>query len=219
MPKRLKLMHLNEHERFFQEHGERVTIKKGQIFARKEEVHPWVYYLEAGIVQVAFSYGKGDNRLIGYFVPDMMFAQSKIFYEGDSGVLEYEAVTNMQALRVPRNDYMQEVESNHEFCAEYRECILHNQTYMIDRVIYQAEPNVEKKFLRWVLFMLKYYGVERDDHQMIGLKLTQNTIADFLFVSRETVNKTLIHFVQLGIVAVEKKHIILLDEDALHAQL
>lgn len=219
MIKRLKLMPLTEHQRYFITNGERVSIKKGHVFARKEETHPWVYYLEKGIVQVTFSYGIGNDRLIGYFVPDMMFAQSKIFYEGDSGVLEYSSLTDIQALRIRRNDYMKMVESNHDFCSEYRECLLHNQTYMIDRVVYQAEPNVEKKFLRWVLFMIKYYGVDTDGIPTIGLKLTQETIADFLFVSRETINKTLIHFIKEGIVGVEKKHIMLHDEAALRAHL
>lgn len=219
MIQKLALMPLIEHKAFFEAHGERVQFKKGQTFARKEEIHPWVYYLEAGVVQVSFSYGFNDDRLIGYFVPDMMFAQSKIFYEGDSGVIEYTSVTDIQALRVPRDVYMKQVETNHAFCREYRECILHNQTYMIDRVVYQAEPNVEKKFLRWVLFMMKYYSIDSNGKPMIALKLTQDTIANFLFVSRETVNKTMAQYVEQGIIAVHKKHVILLDEDALRAAL
>lgn len=219
MIKKLVLMPLTEHKAFFEAHGERVQFKKKQTFARKEEIHPWVYYLETGVVQVSFSYGFNDDRLIGYFVPDMMFAQSRVFYEGDSGVIEYTAVTDIQALRVPRDAYMEQVESSHDFCGEYRECILHNQTYMIDRVVYQAEPNVEKKFLRWVLFMMKYYSVDSNGKPMIGLKLTQDTIANFLFVSRETINKTIAHFVDEGVIALEKKHLILLNEDALRSYL
>jgi len=212
-------MNLDEHKRFFEEHSERVLFKKNQLFARKEEIHPWIYYLEEGIVQLSFSYKKGDDRLIGYFVPDMMFAQNRVLYEGDSGVIEYTTATEVQALRVDYKTYIKEVDSNHDFCREYRECILHNQSYMIDRVVYQAEPNVEKKFLRWVLFMLKYYGTEQDGHHMIGMKLTQDAIANFLFVSRETVNKTVTRFVKQGIISVNKKYITLLDESALQAEL
>jgi CRP-like cAMP-binding protein len=212
-------MNLNKHKAFFEAHGKPVRFKKHQKIASKEDIHPWVYYLEDGVVQVSFSYYNDDERLIGYFVPDMMFAQNRVLYEGDSGAIEYSTVTDVTALRVPYELYIKAVDSDHAICREYRESILHNQTYMIDRVIYQAEPNVEKKFLRWVLFMLKYYGNQKDGNHTIGLKLTQETIADFLFVSRETINKTLMHFVKQGIISVDKKYITLLDEQALHAQL
>lgn len=203
---KISLIDLAAHREFFRQNGQEVQFKKHQYFADPQDVHPWVYYLEEGIIKLSFDMS-GDERIIGYFVPNMMFAQSRVFYEPDSGNIQYSSVTKARAIRVRRELYLKEIESNQLLRNEYIQCILHNQTYLIDRLVFHGENNVEKKFLRWVLFMLKFYGIQTNDAHYIGIPLTQETISHFLHVSRETINKVMAHYVKTGLISVDKKHI------------
>lgn len=212
---KISLIDLAAHRAFFRTHGQEVVFKKNQFFANPYDIHPWVYYLEEGMVKLSFDMS-GDERILGYFVPNMMFAQTRVFYESDSGNIQYSTVTKAKAIRISRERYLQEIETNAALQHEYIQCLLHNQTFLIDRVVFHGENNVEKKFLRWVLFMLKFYGIQTDTQHYIGIPLTQETISHFVHVSRETINKVMAHYIKEGLIAVEKKHIYVKDLDAIH---
>lgn len=207
---KISLIDLAAHRALFRQQGQEVVFKKNQFFADHHDIHPWVYYLEEGVIKLSFNMS-GDERIIGYFVPNMMFAQSRVFYEQDSGNIQYSSITKARALRVSREFYLQQLEKNEALRHEYIQCILHNQTFLIDRVAYHGENNVEKKFLRWVLFMLKFYGIEGNGSHYIGLPLTQETISHFLHVTRETVNKVIAQYTRQGLIQIRHKHIYALD--------
>ena len=198
-------MPLVQHQRLFRLAGKPLKYQKGQVFAHPRDSHPWVYYIETGVVKASFDLDDGVERLIGFFVSDMMFAQSSVFYNADSGRVKFTACVPTTVYRMERQEYLRLVEENPVFRREYMQCILHNQSFLVDRIVYQAEPNVEKKLLRWVLFMLKYYGPLDGGPATILLPVTQDTIAQFLHVSREAVNKALMKYVRLHILSVEKK--------------
>lgn len=212
---KISLIDLSAHRSFFRKHGQEVIFKKNQFFADPHDIHPWVYYLEEGMIKLSFDMS-GDERIIGYFVPNMMFAQSRVFYEADSGNILYSSVTKAKAVRVSREQYLAEIETNAVLRHEYIQCMLHNQTFLIDRVAFHGENNVEKKFLRWVLFMLKFYGIQTSTEHYVGIPLTQETISHFLHVSRETINKVMAHHIKSGLIAVEKKHIYVKNLDGIH---
>lgn len=216
---RVSLIDLVEHQRLFKLHGKSFSYPKGQLFSNPEDTHPWVYYIESGIVKVSFSLEDGAERLIGFFVTDMMFAQSGVFYNADSGRVSYTTMVPTKVFRMAREDYLKLVQKNAAFRNEYMQCILHNQSFLVDRIVYQAEPNVEKKFLRWVLFMLKYYGPKDDGPPTILLRVTQDVIANFLHVSREAVNKAMMKYIKMGIISVDKKHITVTNMDCLNGVL
>lgn len=216
---RVSLIDLVEHQRLFKLHGKSFSYPKGQLFSNPEDTHPWVYYIESGIVKVSFSLEDGAERLIGFFVTDMMFAQSGVFYNADNGRVSYTTMTPTKVVRMKREAYLTLVQKNVAFRNEYMQCILHNQSFLVDRIIYQAEPNVEKKFLRWVLFMLKYYGPKDDGPPTILLRVTQDVIANFLHVSREAVNKAMMKYIKMGIISVDKKHITVTNMDCVNGVL
>jgi|GEM_PF-2906412 len=216
---RVSLVPLVEHRRFFKERGEAFSYKKGQLLYQPQDSHPWVYYIESGIVKISFSLNDGAERLIGFFVSDMMFAKGQVFYNADNGRVCYTTMVPTNIIRLHREDYLAHIKLCVAFHNEYTQSILHDQSFLVDRIIYQAEPTVDKKFLRWVLFMLKYYGPTESGPATIMLRVTQDTIANFLHVSREAVNKTMMHYLTEGVISVNKKHITVEDMPKLEALL
>ncbi len=216
---RVSLINLSEHRRFFHAHGRAFHYKKDQLFSLPSDSHPWVYYIESGIVKVSFSIDNTTERLIGFFVTDMIFAQSSVFYNADNGKVSFTTMVPTKVFRMDKDTYLAQVVSNAKLKNEYIQCILHNQSFLLDRIVYQAEPNVDKKFLRWVLFMLKYYGPLTEKPATILMRVTQETIANFLHVSREAVNKSMMHYIKQGVISVDKKLITVEDMPRLQAEL
>lgn len=191
MPNLSKFKYLHSHEEFFVEQGRPFEYEKNQYFVRRDDPLPWVYFLKSGLVEIAFTLSDGSKRIIGYIVPGMSFAQHRSFYEEDGGELDYRTVTPCVIYRLHRDLFLRQIKSDQRFNDEYVEQLLRTQVFLVERVSYQGENNIYKKTLRWLLFMVKYYGEETDEKHKIVIPLTQHTIGNFLHVSRESINKSL----------------------------
>lgn len=206
------------HVAFFKEHGERIVYKKGQHIVWPADNFPWVYNLESGFARVAFS-GKDEHekRIIGFFSPGISFAQVGSFFDSDSGTIEYTAEVPSVAYRVSRTDFFKKLDDDHEFARAYLNISLRNQIFLIDRIVYQGENGIGRKFLRWLMFMVKYYGVDvpNTNHVEIAVPLTQSIVADFLHVTRESANAVMRDLVKKKIIETKNKKIIILDCAAL----
>ena len=85
--------------------------------------------------------------------------------------------------------------------------VLRNQIFLIDRVVYQGENGIHRKLLRWLLFMAKYYGSINNGSAEIIFFLSQEEIANFLHVTRVSVNNTLSFYTKKGVITTKDRKI------------
>ena len=206
---------LKLHEQYFKQHGELLLYKKGQHLVWPADTYPWVYFLVLGHVRVCFRINDATSRIIGFFIPGSTFAQSGSFFADDGGGLQYIAETPVQVLRVSRSAFLSQLDNDAAFNKEYLDSILRHQIFLIDRIVYQGEPGIEKKFARWLLFMCKYYSDSTKSPIKISLPLSQNTIADFLHITRESANAVIRDFTKKGLVSVQDQYLHVHDKTAI----
>lgn len=203
------------HQNHFAKLSEVVEYKKNQYLVWRKDESPWVFFLLEGIVKVTFSFKDGSTRFIGYFTPGMTFAQSGSFLADPDGKIEYVATENIKVYRIKKELFLEALDSNLEFCREYLNITLKNQIFLIERIIYQGEKNIDTKFAHWLLFMNKYYGETQKTHRHIYIPITQEIIANFLHITRESINATIQKFVKAKYINIVNKRIIINDKKAL----
>lgn len=207
------------HEKFFKAHGNTVPFKRGQYLVAAMDESPWVFFLADGLVKVQFGFNNGTERLIGYFLPGMTFAQSGSFFSDSGGELEYIAATPNSVYRIRREVFLQQLQVDLDFSSAYLDMILKNQIFLIERIVYQGENTVEKKFLRWLLFMMKYYGQESAGTCQIMIPITQTEIANFLHTSRVSVSNAMIPLCDKQVISITSKYITVHDAARIKALL
>jgi CRP-like cAMP-binding protein len=120
-------------------------------------------------------------------MPGMTFAQSGSFFSlSPNEGLEYKACSNSKVLRLPREVFLSALKTNRELCDDYISALLRNQVYLIERIVYQAEKGVYAKSIRWLLFMAKFYGEQKDDCAQLRVPITQEIAANFMHITRES---------------------------------
>lgn len=205
---------------FFEKHGQRLVYDKKQEFIRADDPQPWVYFLDQGIVEVSYAFeDSAGDRLLGYFMKHMVFAQNRSFFNDVEGDLKYRSVEPIVVYRVHRDKFLAELDKSFEFTKEYLQIVLLVRIFTTDLVIYLGEYRIHNRCIRWLLLMAKYYGEQTKDGCRIVVPLTQDTIANFLHVSRESVSKTLREFTKDGHITIKKKYITIADLDKLKALL
>lgn len=175
----------------FFERGELVEFRKGQHIVWQKDKSEWVFFAVSGLVRVSFTLPDQADRIIGYFVPGMVFAQSGSFWGKNDRMLSYVAELPTKAYRMKRKIFLKCLKDNQKVMHEYLNMTLRNQIFLIDRVVYQGEKGLLSKCARWLLFMAKYYGKSKGKRCELTVPLTQETAANFLGATRESVNVTL----------------------------
>ena len=195
---------------YFTENGELVSYEKGQHLVWKNDESAWVFFLVKGLVRASFSFSDDTHRILGYFVPGTVFAQSGSFIN-DPGVLSYLAEGPVTVLRVRRATFLKQLQSDIMLANEYLNITLRNQLVLVDRIVYQGEKGLRAKTVRWLLFMAKYYGTSSGNTCDITVPLTQETIANFLHATRESMNIELRNLEKESLVELATKRIRIID--------
>lgn len=205
---------------FFEKHGQKLVYGKKQEFIRADDPQPWVYFLSEGIVEVSYAFeDNAGDRPLGYFVQNMVFAQNRSFFNDVEGDLKYRSVEPIVVYRVHRDVFLAQLDKSFAFTKEYLQMVLLVRIFTTDLVIYLGEYRIHNRCIRWLLLMAKYYGEQTKDGCRIIVPLTQDTVANFLHVSRESVSKTLREFTKNGHITIKKKYITITDLGALKALL
>lgn len=200
---------------YFEKHGQRLEYDKRQTLVRVDDPQPWVYFLEDGIVEASYAFPDGVDRMLGYFVPNSIFAQNRSFFDDAGGDLKYLTITKTVILRVHRDDFLKQVAKVPKFNQEYLQMALLFRIFTTDLVIYLGENRIHNRCVRWLMLMARYYGEQTDEGVRIMVPLTQDTIANFLHVSRESISKTLREFTKGGHITIRKKQITIKNVDGL----
>ncbi len=195
------------HEEYFVKNGQKVVYGYKRYIVTSTDNDQWVYFLKKGLVRVSYTLLDGKERLIGYFVPGVTFAKSGTFFDSPDGTLEYTTGEESVLYRLPRDKFLSELKNNEELSSDYMNMVLRNQIFLIDRVVYQGENGIHRKLLRWLLFMAKYYGNINNGSAEIIFFLSQEEIANFLHVTRVSVNNTLSFYTKKGVITTKDRKI------------
>lgn len=207
------------HEDFFVKHGDRTTYEKGEHIVWNKDESLWVFFLSEGLVRVSFSLPDGTRRIIGYFVPGNTFAQAGSFIASPDAQLEYLAEETVTTYRIPREIFLLQIDREPLFAQDFLNITLRNQRILLERIMYQGEKGVYRKCVRWLLFMVRYYSKKEDAGYKIIAPITQDIVADFLHVTRESVGGVLADLEEKKIVAFSKKSMVVLNDEKLHSLL
>lgn len=199
---------LEHHHTYFKKYGQPITYRKNEYLANSHDTNNWVFLLTDGLVSVGFSSENGDNKLIGYFLPGMTFAQSGSFFEEFSTVqLDYKACDNSSVLRVDRVHFLASLKQDANLNEDYVSALLRNQIFLVERIVYQSEKGVNNKCVRWLLFMAKFYGQITSSGIKIATPITQETAANFMNVTRESAASALGALKKKKLISVDRKYL------------
>lgn len=208
------------HLQFFQQHGQKVTYKKGQLLVRRDEPSPWMFFLESGLVKMAFASQDGTERIYGFGVPGMSFTQSGSFYTLPHMDLEFEAHIDSIVWRLPREQFIKELETNIPMLREWHERILQNHNMLTERILYTGEKDPRNRIIAWLLGMARYYSFKQKDGRIIlEIPMTQDIMASFVHLSRERTNIILSELRKRNLITIKKQYITFPDIDLLRKEL
>lgn len=199
---------------YFINHGSKTVFKKGQLLIRREDNSPWMYYIESGVVKLNFTNPEGETRTLGFNTPNMVSYQNNKFRTLPEFELEYEAISEVVARRVSREDFEAELNKNPALLKDWSARIMARGELLLERILYSGERNPRRRIVAWLRAVCHYYGQPQPDGSIVvTMPLTQEVIASFVGLSRESTNRVISELKTLGLLRIKRHIITVVDPD------
>lgn len=174
---------------------------KGEVILYQDEVPSAAYSVKNGIVKTYNITTHGEEKPITFSLKHEMFPIGWIFFKLHRAQYFYEAFTDCELYIIPRSDYL-------KFLAKNPSSLYGLFDQFVGRYIsYQMHVNAleqskaAEKVLSTLDTLAKQYGKYLDDDKIkIDLPLTQQDLANFMGLTRETTGLELKKLERKGII-------------------
>lgn len=190
-------------------------VKRGQILYRLNEEFACVYAIRSGSVKTYISTDDGRLQITGFHIPGELLGLSAIDekrYNCEAMALETTSVCEISADCF--EELAQQIPSVHyQMLRMMSKEIKHNQGLML----LLGKKNAEERLATYLLALSQRFAMRNYSATQFNLSMSRGDIGNYLGLAEETVCRVLARFQEEGLIASERRHIILKDPERLSA--
>lgn len=197
-------------------------FKKGEIILVQGEVPECTYIVKDGIIKTYNLTSQGEEKPIGFDLPGEAFPISWIFRRAERVQYYYEAFSDAEVYCIPVKDYLEHLKIHPTDLMSQLESFV--SRYMCNQMRINAleQSKATPKVVNTLHYLCLRYGHDlRKDVVKIQLPLTQQDLANFIGLTRETTGIELKKLHRNGVLTYRKQSYVvhtdklneLLDED------
>ena len=190
-------------------------LKRGEVLYRSGEEFTYVYAIRSGSVKTYISTEDGRLQITGFHVPGELLGLNAIDerrYNGEAMALETTSVCEISvecfeelARQIPSVHYQMLRMMSRE--------IKHNQELML----LLGKKNAEERLATYLLSLSRRFAMRNYSPTQFNLSMSRGDIGNYLGIAEETVSRIFTRFQEEGVIASERRHIILNDLERLSA--
>jgi CRP-like cAMP-binding protein len=191
-------------EEFLQRHRT-VHFDKGEIILRQHEIPGAAYVVKEGIVKTYNITADGDEKPISFDVKHEIFPVSWVFSKADETLHYYEAFTNCELYVVSKDDYKEFMAKNPDVVFKILGNFIGNHVGYMLQVNALEQSRASEKLLYTLHYLTVRFGKDAGDGEVkIALPLTQQELANFMGLTRETTAIELKKLEKRGIITYQR---------------
>lgn len=186
------------------------------------EVPSCAYVVKKGVIKTYNLTAQGEEKPIAFDIKDEIFPISWVFSKSSRAQYYYEAFTDCELYCIPAQDLIAFMMRDAETLFEYFDYFVSRYLNFQMRINALEQSKAASKVLNTIHFLCLRYGEELKKHTVkIQLPLTQQDLANFMGLTRETTGIELKKLQRQGVLTYRKQNYIvnteklndLLDED------
>lgn len=183
----------------------------GQIVVYHGDQPNYVFFVTKGVYKFHDSDQDGNEKIMHIGGPPDFFPLFYTVYTKDHVDAFYSTVTACDFIMIPLDAFRHQLKTNSSFAYEIITWYAHDMDQMVLRLKSMEKSTATHKLaqaLRGLLGVRSHKLQLRSDWHKIGFPISQQTLASYAGMTRETVNSTLKEFEKSKIVRMPKKMIL-----------
>lgn len=194
------------------------SFKRGEVVFHKGDPGEAMFMILEGQVKIVLPSEGGDEALLGVLDQGDFFGELSLI-DGRSRSATIVATEPTETLVLHRDALLRLVRTSPEVAIDLLRALSQRlretDEFIEDAVFLDVPGRVAKKLLE----LAETYGEPAPRGTVIGLRLTQQELAEMVGATRESVNKHLRSYRERGIIDVDRQRIIILQPDALQRRI
>jgi CRP/FNR family transcriptional regulator len=171
----------------FLEHYPVRKFTKGEIILVQGEVPKSAYIIKKGVVKTYNLTSQGEEKPISFDIRGEMFPVSWIFSKAKYSQYYYEAFTDCEVYAIPPQEYLELLQRNQEILFDVFNFFIGRHVNYQMRVNALEQSKASAKVLHTMHFLALRFGRDlRNNLVEIQLPFTQQDLANFMGLTRET---------------------------------
>jgi CRP-like cAMP-binding protein len=191
-----------------------LKFRKKDVILRAEDVPQGVYYILKGYVRVYSITPSGNELTLNLFKPGSLFPLTWALSDIENGYF-YEAMTPVDVYRAPKEDFFDFIKSDKEILLEMIKRILVSLNTQTARMQYLTMGNAEDRIINTLLLLASVSGARFDGVIKIGIPVTQQDVANFSSVTRETASVEINRLIKQKLLMKKRKYYLIDDIELL----
>lgn len=197
-------------------------IDKGELILIQGETPDCVYVVKKGVVKTYNLTAQGEEKPIGFDIQNDIFPLAWSFGQANRAAYYHEAFTKCELYCVPREDYKAYITKNMPTLLSVFEKFMGKYSLYQLRVNALEQSKAAAKILNTLHFLCLSFGVDvKKDVIKIQVPFTQQDLANFMGLTRETTGIELKKLQRRGVLTYKRQNYIvrtdklneLLDEE------
>lgn len=194
----------------------RRTYQKGDAIFHKEDEGQSLFIVEDGSVRIYVPSIQGADLTLAILGPGDFFGDLSLL-DGQPRSAGADAMQDTHALVLERSDFMALMQSRPEAALAVMSVVARRLRETDEMASDLAFLDVAGRLAKKLLELASNHGVSREDGTLLDVNITQEQLANMIGVTRESVNRNLGQFRDLGLIANQGRRIILRDPEGLRA--
>jgi CRP-like cAMP-binding protein len=193
------------------------TFHKGEIVIRADDDPAGIYYIKEGIIKKYAISHKGEELTVNMFKPHTFFPMSWAM-NGTPNTFFYEAVTNVEVFRAPKEEVLAFVKSEPDILYDLMKRVYRGTDGMLMRMLYLMSGSAYTRLVTELLIHARRFGTKKDDGT-ITCSISEKDLAAQAGMTRETVSREIKVLKGRGKVNFSNGTLTVLDINQLEAEL
>jgi CRP-like cAMP-binding protein len=192
---------------FFEKH-KLVKYKKGEIIYRSGDIFNHIAFAKSGYIKLYIINSEGQQVTLNLFKP-LFFLTMTYATNNLESRYYFEAVTDVEAYRAPKEDVLKFLDNNPEILFEINHTLLKTLEETIFNMGNITLGNSYRKIATIILSLSKQFGEESGHQIRINFSTTHEVLASLTGLTRETAGIQINKLKDEGIIDQEGKFIII----------
>ena len=192
--------------------------KKGEFILRGGDMPQGVNFLQSGFAKLSSVSAEGKELTFVIYKAGDFFPVVWSFFGKRASIYSYEAITPATIIRVPRQMFINFLESNTDVFMEVTKHIIRRFQESLRTMEFLAFGNSRAKVASVLLRMSRSFGEEKKNGLEIQVPLTHRDIANIVGVTRETVSIEMKKFEKEGFISNHSKLITIRNKKGLEEE-
>ena len=183
------------------------SFKRGNIILHQDVEPTHAFVVKKGVVKTYNITSKGEEQPIGFHVAGDIIPLEWVFQKITKSMYFYEASNNCQVYVVPKEELLTYIQSDLEVMSRVLDRVVWRGLVHSTHINALEQSKASDKVLYTIHYLALYFGHDlKKDVVEISMPITQQDIANFTGLTRETVGIELKKLVQQKIILTRRHH-------------